>query len=1114
MKILAIRLENLASLAGLHEIDFAASPLADQGLFAITGPTGAGKSTLLDALCLALYGSTPRLRQAPAQGSQIEDVGSSKLNVSDPSTLLRRGCASGFAEVDFIGRDDHRYRARWAVHRARGKVDGSLQKTNQSLIDLNTGQVLTAQKNEFKNLLPSKLGLNFDQFTRAVLLAQSEFAAFLKADDNERSELLERLTDTQHYSEISKAAYQRVREAKATLEAIETRLADALPVDADTRTTYEQQAQVEEHALAELQAELSHHQAQGIELERDAQLLRAWQQAEAGWRQAEHEWQENQTERRQLAQLDELAPWRERARRRQALERTLTANRQTLAEQRRLSEDGDREREALEPRLAAARQAHEQARQNERKAQPLLDEARRLAADLEYQRQQLTQQQQEHRQLADAALADDQRHEELTRTRQPLEARLDEQRAALARLLETTDERGEHANEQSGAARSADRNAHELRSSLNRRRDLAQRELQTLQSLQHDWREGERLHREQTATRQQLDAERRRLQTLETEGRQAAERLKAAESEDATIRAQIEAARAARSESVEQLRQYLQEDEPCPVCGGTDHPFRHAPPAHPGAAMIEAIERQERQQLEGHRQQVERAQQAYHQCSADYRACRQGMQERERLLEALSSQLDQARAAIDAHHDAPALRHSESADGWFETRRERLNRQWREASDRLAALDDAERLLQPLEADWQRLSLELGKLEERRALHRQRLQALEASLPSCQQQVEDTGRRLAARLGSHESVPAWQAALERQCRQAEATLEEHQTRWQTLAQTHAQLSQKLADLEQRQQDAQAEFDELDGAWQAWRRERPALDDETVEALLAVSEADHRRRREAVTRLERDLAAATIKQEERRQALHDQRRRLLPAADAKDLLDEANSRELAEQLARQRETLQALERQRDERQESRDAAQHRLREDDRRRQAQREGAQAREAAQHELNRWRLIGDLIGSADGKQFRRIAQAYNLDHLLTHANQHLRALTPRYRLTRGGSELGILVIDGDMADERRSVHSLSGGETFLVSLALALGLASMASHQLAIESLFIDEGFGSLDPESLALAMDALDGLQAQGRRVGVISHVQEMHERIPLQIRVEPSGNGASRVTLRHR
>ena len=107
--------------------------------------------------------------------------------------------------------------------------------------------------------------------------------------------------------------------------------------------------------------------------------------------------------------------------------------------------------------------------------------------------------------------------------------------------------------------------------------------------------------------------------------------------------------------------------------------------------------------------------------------------------------------------------------------------------------------------------------------------------------------------------------------------------------------------------------------------------------------------------------------------------------------------------------------------------------------------------------------------------------------------------------------MVDTEMGDELRSVHSLSGGETFLVSLALALGLAGMASGELRIESLFIDEGFGSLDPDSLALAMEALDGLQASGRRVGVISHVAEMHERIPVRIAVRPSGNGQSRLEI---
>nr|WP_275603100.1 AAA family ATPase [Pseudomonas aeruginosa] len=210
MKILAIRLKNLASLAGEQEIDFTREPLSSAGLFAITGPTGAGKSTVLDALCLALFGSTPRLESTSAS-SKVPD-GRNELSSNDERNLLRRGCASGYAEVDFVGIDGHRYRARWETRRSRDKADGALQKSQQSLQDLETQQMLAAnKKSEFREQLEQKLGLNFAQFTRAVLLAQSEFSAFLKASDNDRGALLEKLTDTGLYSQLSKAAYQRAR---------------------------------------------------------------------------------------------------------------------------------------------------------------------------------------------------------------------------------------------------------------------------------------------------------------------------------------------------------------------------------------------------------------------------------------------------------------------------------------------------------------------------------------------------------------------------------------------------------------------------------------------------------------------------------------------------------------------------------------------------------------------------------------------------------------------------------------------------------------------------------------------------------------------------------------
>ena len=160
-----------------------------------------------------------------------------------------------------------------------------------------------------------------------------------------------------------------------------------------------------------------------------------------------------------------------------------------------------------------------------------------------------------------------------------------------------------------------------------------------------------------------------------------------------------------------------------------------------------------------------------------------------------------------------------------------------------------------------------------------------------------------------------------------------------------------------------------------------------------------------------------------------------------------------------------------------------------------------------DRWAKLNKLIGSADGTKFKVIAQSYTLNLLLLHANKHLSYLSKRYTLQQVPGTLALQVVDCDMCDEIRTVYSLSGGESFLISLALALGLSSLSSNNLKVESLFIDEGFGSLDAESLRTAMEALEQLQMQGRKIGVISHVQEMSERISVQVQVHKKVNGKS-------
>lgn len=223
MRILAIRGENLASLAAPFEIDLTAEPLAGAGLFAITGETGAGKSTILDALCLALYGEYPRI--AVNRREDVPDPSGDTLTVRDPRNILRRGASSGYAEVDFIGQDGHGYRVRWEARRARGKATGKPQKELRSLILLENGSAVASGKLPVLDAVQARTDLNFDQFRRTVLLAQGEFDAFLLAAESERAELLEKITGTEIYARISKNVHEGTAGKRAETQRLEEKRA-------------------------------------------------------------------------------------------------------------------------------------------------------------------------------------------------------------------------------------------------------------------------------------------------------------------------------------------------------------------------------------------------------------------------------------------------------------------------------------------------------------------------------------------------------------------------------------------------------------------------------------------------------------------------------------------------------------------------------------------------------------------------------------------------------------------------------------------------------------------------------------------------------------------------
>lgn len=1212
MKILAIRLKNLASLAGPIDIDFTAEPLASAGLFAITGPTGAGKSTLLDALCLALFGSVSRLNDI-AREAKVPDA-DGEIPTSDPRNLLRRGTGSGFAEVDFIGIDGWRYRARWEANRAREKATGKLQNSRQSLYDLDSEQLLGSGKNEYKQLVEARLGLNFEQFTRAVMLAQSEFGAFLKADDRERSELLEKLTNTAIYTRLGQRAFSKARETGEVHNDLKKQAEHLLPMDAEARAALDQELELAQQQFKAGQARQRLLEQQRTWFEEQQRLHAQHHEAGTALQAAEQAWQQLAEQRVDLQRLERLAPQRHQFHRQQHLAAQLAPVQADIDQQQRQQSDMQQDIDALQQSLEAARQhlGQQQALQGEnaprlRQAFAAQGDIARLDKDLTEQReacnqaeqeasagQQQLQQLEDHQQRSqqqlsqiDAALAESQHLGGLADAWQAYLPQLKQVMLTGGRLAKGREElpglqaQASQANAQLQAQREhfellfreAGAEPHALAEQV----DLLGAMLQDNRKQQRAVEELGRLHGREQELRQAIAALRerqqqamQRRQQLIGEGTAAKAELESAEQALTLTRQLLERQRLARNTSVEELRAQLRDGEPCPVCGSAEHPF------HQPEALLHSLGRHDQAEEEAAHKQVEQLNGKLVELRTELGVVNAQLKDYQQQQQQLGEQLQPVTEQLHAHALWPALAPQDDAargkwlDGQLRRLGEEIDRDEKRQGALLTLQKDAARLTQQLQAageaqqqaqrhldqqhqalaaDAQQLEQSLDDLgsvlpqdilqalrddpanaflgldqqiaqrrqqldlrkdeqEEQQArqvqldklrdqqqtrLHvHQQLQQKFATLDAQHQQARAT---LGELLGEQPSAEAWQQYMDTQLEQARSAEADCVQKLQALHTQSVQLAGDLKANQQRQQALEQEHQQLQGEIANWRSAHPELDDAGLDRLLAVDDAQLGELRQRLQTAEKAIEQGRVLLQEREQRLQQhasQAHGELPAEELEQALSE-----LQQQLAAQEQGCAELR--------------ARQADDQRRQQASQALAEQIEQAYQQWQRWARLNALIGSASGDVFRKIAQGYNLDLLLHHANSQLRQLAKRYRLKRGGSALGLLVLDTEMGDELRSVHSLSGGETFLVSLALALGLASMASSTLRIESLFIDEGFGSLDPESLQLAMDALDGLQAQGRKVAVISHVQEMHERIPVQIQVRRQGNGLSDVEV---
>ena len=953
MKILAIRLKNLTSIEGMVEVDFMAEPLHSAGIFAISGPTGAGKSTLLDALCLALYDKAPRFATS-VENVNLADVGDNQINQSDVRNLLRRGTSDGYAEVDFLGIDGRRYRSRWSVRRTRNKINGSLQPQTLEVKELDTEKEFQGTKKELLIQLVELVGLTYEQFTRTVLLAQNDFATFLKSKGAAKAELLEKLTGTGVYSRISQEVYARNKAAQEEVTLIQNRMnvIELMPEEELLALQKEKELSIEKRAA-------------GIKLlaEQNEQLnvVRSLKIQEELWKKKQQEEQEEQA-------------------REKVLQGALASQEEGLVHFKA-------QWEAIQPDLKKARQLDVQIQSQQSsyiQSQQILQAANRQVAEQEQKMRVAAEQLQVsysslNRLLSHVGI------EEALQLEQ-VEEILRQEESKLAAATSTNEERLLRLNS-FGYPLLAEEQV-KLQKELTRQQNIRQlTETQTKAKT-----EIERLEKEVANCLKQLTEQETALKVTQ--------RL-------------YENARMAVGKDVKALRRQLQEGEACPVCGSTAHPY------HQEQEVVDTLFRS--------------IEQEYNVASTNY----QQMNNR----------------SIALQRD---LAHQKTVDGQIAEQLAALYKAGIEAGNeeqiqrRLAEL--AERILEyrNLYAEWQRGDEETKKI-------RTHCEALRENVSLCRLAMQKVS-------SAKEQLVILQNAASAELKRFEVI----EKALNVLRQERSQLLKgKSADeaeaaVAKREKELNLALEKARKEVEAVHNRLSGLQGEMKQIALAIGELQ-----EQYKKIESPELLPEIIKKQQEENLNIER--ALSTMEA-CLLQQAKNKLTVEQIAKELAEKQTV-----------------------------------------AERWAKLNKLIGSADGAKFKVIAQSYTLYLLLLHANQHLSYLSKRYKLQQVPDTLALQVIDCDMCDEIRTVYSLSGGESFLISLALALGLSSLSSNNLKVESLFIDEGFGSLDAESLRTAMEALEQLQMQGRKIGVISHVQEMSERISVQVQVHKKVNGKSVLTV---
>lgn len=1091
MKILKLKFKNINSLSSENEIDFTQPVFTNEGLFAITGKTGAGKSSILDAISLALYGKTPR----------VEISG-------NENAVMTRGEKDCYAEITFEV-NGKIWKSSWKQERTR---TGNLKPVIRQISDSNN-KIIADQLRACDTKIVEILGLTFNQFTKVILLAQGSFAAFLEADKNDKGELLEQITGTEIYGNISRKVFERSKTEKEKLDRVLLEL-EAIKILSDDE-------------IKRLNEEIAVFETEKTQLDEELQKI--------------------ETAKKWLSDLESLRKQIDEAKQKlPELEAKTKATQEAFIASDEALKSIKAKQQELEPLFKKVRELDTKISEKDRLLQPILTAISNLTAKINRLAQTIETQD------ADLGKAEKlleekhkwanehQKYEELVFNYAAIENE-NHQLIALSKEIENLNTEIIRLEKDLSSKASALQQAVKVFTEKEKNLAAKAEELETRKTEYASILDGKELSQLQSEkenisglynqiknlilVEQSIIVNQKEINDFDGKIRQhdslikeLSEKIesdkKTIDSLDRQINLLEENIKLTKTiQSLDELRHTLKDGEACPLCGALEHPFARGNVPQMGEKEIELQNfKKQSQEITETVQQNEKNLAKHN--SDKKNAFENKAKEEKRLLDNIQRQKEilteiknrRADFTIPAGENKIEKLNEMLAQYHYELQQiTTVIERAANCEKQLVNLRDKE--IPALQGEKEAALKSKNEAETAHKLAEQQLKDKQGLAATAKDKYEKEKASLWIKFQNYdvENITALKKCLDAWNENKKQT-EELTNRITTLKSDIALNKKELENMGKLLADKQNEKQQINSEKQTLLDQRKAIfgdksvDEEEnrlkkkLEATEVTRANSEKEKNDANTEFEKNKAIVSEKEKE----WVEKQAQKITEKSYEELQTEGDERrrkadELSQKIGANKQTLLANA-------QNLKISGDKLKE--------------KEKQQAISNQWAKLNELIGSSDGKKYRNFAQALTFEHLIGLSNRQLQKMSDRYLLKRSGDNINpfeLSVIDKFQNSEERTAQNLSGGEKFIVSLSLALGLANMASKNMRIDTMFIDEGFGTLDSDYLDVALNALSNLQSEGKIIGVISHLTELKERISTHIEVVPMGNGHSRIQI---